>query len=143
MSDRSRPSGLLVATLVGLAALLVCTACSTFPTAPGAAATARNATSAENARPGTPGWRIPEDRKPSASQLAAFAGRDSVLPGEPLDLYVDSRLGDFTVTAYRLGFYAGTGARQVWRSASTRGEAQPRAELAPGNMVTTPAGSST
>jgi hypothetical protein len=67
---------------------------------------------AENAKPGTPGWRIGSTagRRPG---VQAYADRVSVRPGEDVGLYVDASRG-VAVRAFRIGDYAGVGARQVW-----------------------------
>lgn len=71
---------------------------------------------AENAHGGTTAWRIPAARLASEEDLAGYADRVSVLPGEPFGLHLSSTLGPVSVTAFRLGFYEGAGAREVWRS---------------------------
>lgn len=92
---------------------------------------------AENARPGTTDWRITSAQEAGEHQLTGWADRVSVTPGQPFGLHVSSTLGDFTVTAYRLGWYAGTGARAVWTSKPVHGVAQPAATLDALRMVTT------
>jgi hypothetical protein len=49
----------------------------------------------------------------------------SVSPGGSFGVYADSHLGPVTLTAYRLGWYHGTGARQVWRSRPLTPSKQP------------------
>lgn len=71
---------------------------------------------AENAGGGTTAWRLPAARLASEEDLAGYADRVSVLAGEPFGLHLSSTLGPVTVTAYRLGYYEGAGAREVWRS---------------------------
>lgn len=68
---------------------------------------------AENALPGSDGWRLglrADDR-----QLSGYADRVSVLPGEEVGLRISSSLGDVSVSAHRLGWYAGLRGREVWR----------------------------
>jgi len=67
---------------------------------------------AENARPGTRGWRIPMDRG-AVPGLDAYADRVSVLPGQRVGLAV-SASGEVVARAFRMGWYRGVGARQVW-----------------------------
>ena len=57
-------------------------------------------------------------------EIEGYAGRASVLAGESFPLFVSSEPKWFTVTAFRLGWYQGTGARKVWRSRALRGGAQ-------------------
>jgi hypothetical protein len=50
---------------------------------------------------------------------------------------VSSTDGDFTVRAFRIGWYGGKGGRQVWASPTVPGRPQALPTLAPGRMVTT------
>ncbi len=109
-------------------------------TGPGVARSGRRVrdwTRRENARPGSPGWVIPAGRMAGTYDLAGYADRVSVLPGEPFHLYVSSSLGDVRVAAFRLGYYGGAGARQVWASGLVRGHRQATPTLANDRMVTT------
>ncbi|HEU4332276.1 MAG TPA: N,N-dimethylformamidase beta subunit family domain-containing protein, partial [Lapillicoccus sp.] len=92
---------------------------STGPTWPSARATAE-----ENAKPGDPSWRDGLAEPPS-KQVEGFAGRASVTPGEPVSLYVRSTVGPVVVKAYRVGWYAGAGARLVWTSPPVTSVTQP------------------
>lgn len=47
-----------------------------------------------------------------------------MLAGESFPLFVSCAAPWFTVTAYRIGWYQGAGARKIWRSRSLRGGAQ-------------------
>jgi hypothetical protein len=94
---------------------------------------------AENAKPGTSAWRL-HDANPSASNHAieGYASAVSVLPGGQFTLYVSTTAPSFTVTAYRIGWYGGKQAREVWRSASVPGQRQSEPAIArPLNTVTT------
>lgn len=52
-------------------------------------------------------------------------------PGEEVPLYLHSTLGDVEITAYRLGWYGGTGGRRVWSApARVRVGAQPAPSIA-------------
>ena len=84
---------------------------------------------AENARPGDPHWEIRHLGAPDA--IEGYAGAASVLTGESFPLFVSTAAAGFRVTAYRLGWYAGDGARRVWRSGPLRGHRQGRARLFP------------
>ena len=77
---------------------------------------------AENSRPGDPHWEIRHLGAPDA--IEGYAGASSVLTGESFPLFVSTTAAGFRVTAFRLGWYAGDGARQVWRSAPLRGHRQ-------------------
>src|SRR4051794_34287215 len=67
---------------------------------------------AENAKPGTPGWRITGSRA-AGSSLAGYADHVSARAGEPVELYVNAS-GKMSASAYRIGWYAGVGARRIW-----------------------------
>lgn len=80
------------------------------------------ATRAENARPGTAAWAI---SRSDPNQLQGFADHVSVAPSQPVRLYVDTTAANYTVTAYRMGYYGGARARQVWQSDPLPGLRQP------------------
>ncbi|GAA2021873.1 hypothetical protein GCM10009740_08350 [Terrabacter terrae] len=80
---------------------------------------------AENARPGTTAWRIDTAHQASETELAGYTSTASVLPGESFGLHLSSALGAVTVRAYRLGHYAGTGAREIWSSRAVPATRQP------------------
>jgi hypothetical protein len=91
---------------------------------------------AENTRPGAAEWRIA--RLGAAHAVEGFTGRTSVLPGEPVDLYVSTTADSYTVSAYRMGWYGGAWARLVWRSAPLPGARQAAARVEQATrMVTT------
>ncbi|MFJ2029274.1 N,N-dimethylformamidase beta subunit family domain-containing protein [Streptosporangium sp. NPDC087985] len=84
--------------------------------------TARNAVVAENARAGDPRWRVRD--LGAAHEIEGFADRVSVLPGERFRLYVSTTARRYTARAFRMGWYGGAGARQVWESAGLPGTRQ-------------------
>jgi len=79
-------------------------------------------TAAENSRPGVTGWQIRASQATDA--ITGYADRTSVLPGQPVRLFVSSRATTYTVTALRMGWYGGAQARAVWHSGRQRGEQQ-------------------
>ncbi len=81
----------------------------------------------ENARPGDPGWWISSLGAPDA--ILGYAGQASVLPGEPVSLYVSTTSREFRVRAFRMGWYRGDLARKVWESGPVRGRRQRAARL--------------
>ncbi len=88
----------------------------------------------ENRRPGTTAWRI----APGApeNQIMGFSNLNYAQVGDKVTLYVSTPAPSFTVTAYRMGWYRGTGARAVWTSAAMPGTVQPACPLTPGiNLV--------
>lgn len=92
------------------------------PLEPDAAASGVDWVREENARPGTTAWKISSIA--TDAQLAGFADHASVVPGEKVVLKVDAQAPTWTATAYRLGYYAGAGGREVWKSEPVRGTRQ-------------------
>jgi hypothetical protein len=87
----------------------------------------------ENAWPGTSDWVI--RHLGAEHEIEGYTGRASVLPGEPVPLFVSTTARGFTAAAYRLGWYQGHGARQLWKSRTVRGGAQRTATVAPGTST--------
>jgi hypothetical protein len=92
-----------------------------------AGAAPRAATIAENARPGDRDWWITSPGAPD--EITGYAGQASVLPGQPVDLYVSTTAREFTVRAFRAGWYGGDLARLVWQSGPVRGHRQAAAVI--------------
>jgi hypothetical protein len=82
----------------------------------------RPSTVAENSRPGDKDWWI--SRVGAPDEIAGYAGQASVLPGQAADLYVSTTAREFTVRAFRIGWYNGDLARKVWESGAVRGHRQ-------------------
>jgi hypothetical protein len=82
----------------------------------------------ENSLPGTRSWWISNLGAPD--EILGYAGQASVLPGQPVDLYVSTTAREFAVNAFRIGWYGGDLARKVWQSAAIRGYQQASASLA-------------
>src|SRR5215470_17644172 len=78
----------------------------------------------ENLLPGEPHWWIKHVGAPDAIQ--GFTGQASVLPGEPVTLFVSTTAREFRVSVLRMGWYGGYLARLVWRSGWMRGHRQKR-----------------
>jgi hypothetical protein len=79
----------------------------------------------ENARAGTLGWTV--QHPSTAGQIEAYADRVSAQVGDTVELFVTSTAPTWNATAYRMGWYGGALARQVWRSPLQRGVRQPAA----------------
>jgi hypothetical protein len=79
-------------------------------------------TKSENSKPGDAHWWISNLGAPDA--IIGYAGQASVLPGDPVDLYVSTTSREFKVTAFRIGWYGGDLARKVWQSGTVRGHRQ-------------------
>jgi hypothetical protein len=115
-------------------------------TAPPASAAATAATSlgpdgvvanwvvAENAKPGTTAWQITSSGGPAF--IEGFADHVDAQAGDSVGLYVSTNAPTFQVVAYRMGYYGGTGARQVWASQPLSGSVQAGCPLTAGvNLV--------
>jgi hypothetical protein len=88
---------------------------------------------AENRRPGTTAWRISGD---AGGTTQGFANTTQAKLGQRVTLYVTSRASSFRAVAYRMGYYRGAGAREIWRSPRVRARVQPRCPRSAGtNMV--------
>ncbi|TDO62742.1 hypothetical protein EV651_106364 [Kribbella sp. VKM Ac-2571] len=78
-------------------------------------------TVAENAKPGTGQWVIPSTMD---GPLAAYLTEVSATCGDSVDLKVTSG-NPVSVVAYRMGYYQGLGAREVWRKDAVPTVVQP------------------
>jgi hypothetical protein len=106
------------------------------PTGTGADGVTARWVQAENAEPGTTAWRIGTRTGPVVS---GFADHTSATAGQTVGLYVSTPAPSFTVTAYRMGWYGGDGARRIWSSPVTSATAQPPCPVTPGiDMVSCP-----
>jgi hypothetical protein len=150
MSRKPRAySGVLVAILVLLVATAACTSSPSSPAGrsgqsaqatsgvPGHQLTARttlgpsgvqsSAVVAENKRPGTPSWQITDQ---GSGVIQGFADKNYAATGDSVGLHVSTDARTFRVVAYRMGWYGGLGARQIWSSALVPGHLQPACQLA-------------
>jgi hypothetical protein len=78
---------------------------------------------AENLREGTTSWKI--TGAPTTGVIEGFADRNYVADGDSFGLYVSTTAPSFDVVAYRMGYYQGTGGREVWASGQIAGYGQP------------------
>jgi hypothetical protein len=91
----------------------------------------------ENAKPGTSDWRVTNAGK--AGDIEGWADKVSAQPGDTVRLFVSTKDASYVVEAYRIGYYGGLGARQVWKSTSLPGSVQAKAQReSRTNMVDTP-----
>src|SRR6266851_4540389 len=67
--------------------------------------TSRRGPVPENMLAGDPNWQVRHAGGPDA--IMGYAGQASVLPGEPVTLYVSTTSREFRVTAFRIGWYRG------------------------------------
>jgi hypothetical protein len=122
---------------VGAAAALTgCEPGSAASPSSGAAKPIRRTVVPENSLPGDKSWWIRHLGQPDA--IMGYVGQTSVLPGEPIHLYVSTTSREFTVNAFRMGWYSGDLARKVWESNAVRGHRQrPSERIAETNTVHT------
>ncbi len=88
--------------------------------APSSPAASRGA--APVAETGDADWPI-RSRGPQEA-IEGYAAKASVAPGEAVPLHVSTTARGFRVSAYRMGWYEGAGAKLVWRSGSVAGRRQ-------------------
>jgi hypothetical protein len=71
----------------------------------------------ENAKTGDPNWAFPNAKY--SGLLAAYAENPSVKCGDTVNIRVnDLDVSTISLSAYRLGYYGGAGARRVWSTTS-------------------------
>jgi hypothetical protein len=76
---------------------------------------------AENGKPGTNAWSVSESALGAQDAVEGYTDLASVAPGQSFRLYVSTTAASFTATAYRIGYYGGTDATEVWQSPKTTG----------------------
>ncbi len=75
--------------------------------------TAPNPIPAENQKQGDPSWR--SGRAAHAGQVELYTSTDSVVVGDTIQVKVSTDLeGEVSAEVFRMGYYAGAGARKVW-----------------------------
>lgn len=79
---------------------------------------------AENAKPGTTGWAIAPSAIGPQNAIQGYADQISVPSGGTFRLFVSTTAPRFSATAYRMGYYGGIGAREVWQSLPVDGVLQ-------------------
>jgi len=80
--------------------------------------------SAENAREGGDGWQI--DRLAEDGQIEGYASAPSITAGESLRVFVRTASApEFTVEAWRIGWYGGRGGRSLLAATTYPRRAQP------------------
>lgn len=89
----------------------------------------------ENAKPGTADWQIHDAA--TDHEIEAYADHTSVVTGHPVTLYVSTSSTGYVVRAYRMGWYAGDEAREVWVSPPQHGVHQLPARVDPMNHTVT------
>jgi N,N-dimethylformamidase beta subunit-like protein len=94
----------------------------------------------ENSKPGTVDWQLqytrfddpitlasyPLNRQVRTSAIEGFCSKNSVLPGESLDIMVSLRpAGEFMLDIYRMGYYGGAGGRHMATLGQFKASPQP------------------
>lgn len=97
-----------------------------------AAAKAANQVAVDNALPGSAHWRL--DRPASNREIEGYASATSVNGGDFISLYVNTAAPSFELDVFRMGWYAGLGARRVLGPLTLPGKMQviPRPDPATG-----------
>lgn len=78
---------------------------------------------AENKKPGTSSWRLAANTNTTVIQ--GYADQIYAADGQTVTLRVSTSAAQYRVVAYRMGYYQGLGARQIWVSPVERGVSQP------------------
>ena len=91
-------------------------------TASPARAYAASPVSRENARPGDADWILTD---PADHEVEGYASATSIQRGDQLHFYIHSIDPSVTVAVYRMGWYAGVGARLVHGTITLPGTRQP------------------
>lgn len=99
---------------------------SAAKTALGSSGVESSAIIAENKLAGTSTWRIADQGR---GVIQGFADTTYAAVGDTVGLRVSTTGSSFRVIAYRLGWYQGLGARQIWSSAVTAARVQPACPL--------------
>ncbi len=76
---------------------------------------------AENRKPGSSAWSVSDSAVGAQDAIEGYTDLASVAPGQSFRLYVSTTAASFTASAYRIGYYGGTDATEVWRSPQTHG----------------------
>ena len=81
-----------------------------------------NETAVENANPGTTDWQL---TNPALNrEIEGYASLTSVNVGNSISFFVSTAAPSYTMDVYRLGWYGGTGARQMVPTISRTGVLQ-------------------
>jgi hypothetical protein len=77
---------------------------------------------AENSLPGDPDWPIRNVGAPN--DMLGYVGQASIQQGQPVTLYASTTAREFTVSAFRIGWYGGDQARLLYTSPPVHGVSQ-------------------
>lgn len=124
-----------------LAALLLITGCAKETSGAAVGRTHHKAAAmpavAENAKAGDKNWDL--RHRGGEHAIEGYTDHVSVLPGQPFRLFVSTEAPGYVVRAFRMGWYGGDEARQVWLSGHLTGQQQPGPKIdETTNTVTAP-----
>lgn len=89
-----------------------------------------NPIASENTCQGTNTWR--EDHPLGATNaIEGYVAPASAKAGDPVNLYVSTTSATYTYTIFRMGFYQGLGAREMYQSPTITGMQQPAPSVDP------------
>jgi hypothetical protein len=86
----------------------------------------------ENRRPGTTAWHLSGT---GGASINGFANLTAAHEGQRVTLYVTTGAAHYHISAYRIGYYGGTGGRLVWNSGELKGTVQPPCPLTAGTYM--------
>ncbi|CAN5422920.1 hypothetical protein BH11PSE11_BH11PSE11_01630 [soil metagenome] len=89
------------------------------------AAFATNPIQVENGKAGTTSWMIPS-LSPNQADMEGYASANSVNRGGSIKFFISTTSPSYTINVYRLGWYGGSGGRQMLGPISRAGFMQPR-----------------
>src|SRR5436190_6395112 len=101
------------------------------------ASSSRDLIRRENAKAGTRDWLLVNTRIDPATKyrcpwIEGYCSRTSVLAGEEITFHVSTNpASSFRIDLYRMGYYGGTGGRQVAALGSFKGTVQPEPLVGP------------
>ena len=87
----------------------------------------------ENAKAGAADWTVP-DNSATWAKIRGYATATSAQRGDTVGLRVSTEAPVWSVDAYRVGWYGGSGARLIWSSESLPGERQDPAVKDPATL---------
>lgn len=118
---------IFAANIASAAALLQATGAN-----PAAAATS-NPIAIENAKPGTSSWKL--NNPALQHQIEGYVSATSFNRGETVSVHVNTAASTFNLEVFRMGYYGGAGARQVYSAANLKGGAQKMPCLNPDGVI--------
>lgn len=88
---------------------------------------------AENKKQGTTSWRF--NGNGVGPTINGFANMVAASQGQKVTLYITTAAKRYHITAYRIGYYGGDGARKIWESPELHGVVQPACPVAPSTRM--------